>query len=62
MDTFNLIIDNFLKFNQNAFYFILYFLKNYWFYLIVVGAICLLCSYELKDITSKFVKEEKRIV
>lgn len=58
----NMILDSFLKFNQNGFYFILYFLKTYWAYMVVVGAIALSCSFEIKNVTAKFVKDERRII
>lgn len=52
----------FWVYNQNAFYYILYFMKNYWMYMIVVAAVFYMFYEEAKEMTDKFVEDERRIV
>lgn len=49
-------------YNQNALYYILYFMKNYWMYMIVVAAVFYMFYEEAKEMTNQFIEDERRIV
>lgn len=55
-------INYFVIFNKNAFYYILYFIKNYWIFLFVVAAISFLMYFEIKTSESKFIDDKRRII
>lgn len=52
----------FWVYNQNAFYYLLYFMKNYWMYMIVVAAIFYMFYSEAQEIANEFVEDERRII
>lgn len=66
MDKFILTIkqafQHFAIFNENAFYYVLFFLKNYWIYLFVVAAISLMFYLQLKSTDEQFINDKRRII
>lgn len=52
----------FWVYNQNAVYYLLYFMKNYWMYMIVVAAIFYMFYMEAKEMANEFIEDERRIV
>lgn len=56
------VLHHFKVFNENALYYTLYFMKNYWIYLIVIAAILYMFYSETKEISEKFVDDERRML
>ena len=62
MDIVSSFIDSFLVFHVNAFYAIVYFLQNNFFFLFVIVAIFYLVLQELIIKNGKYVDDERRII
>lgn len=62
LETMKIYFHNFLVFNQNAIYYILYFLKNYWMYLFVVAAIIFMAYFQIKSTDERFIDDNRRIL
>lgn len=62
ISTCKVILHHFLVFNENAFFYIIYFLKTYWCALFVIAAIALLFCYEVQEINDKYVDDQRNIL
>ena len=56
------LLSRFLVFNQNFFYYILFFVKNYWIYLFVVASIVFMFYYEVKEADESYIDDKRRII
>lgn len=62
INSLQVMLNHFLIFNQNAFYYIIFFLKNYYIYAFVVAAISTLFYFQVKGADEKFIDDKRRII
>lgn len=62
INSLQVMLNHFLIFNQNAFYYIIFFLKNYYIYAFVVAAISTLFYFQVKGADEKFINDKRRII
>jgi hypothetical protein len=62
MEALQNFFHSFLVFNANAFYCILYFLKNNYLFIIVLLAVAYIVFEELRNESGKYVNDERRML
>jgi hypothetical protein len=62
MDAIRNFFHSFLVFNANAFYYIVYFLKNNYLFIIVLFAVGYIVYEELRNESGKYVNDERRMM